>query len=608
MQKKSRKIFRGFLWIGAACFLWGCGKASNQKEQLTCNVVLEQGEGFQAEWDVCTVKRGEDAVFELLVEDGYEILEADYENYSLETLRDDSKIRLTIYQAEYPVVVSLTSRKSDFSICYDANGGAGLDEADKNVVEIPVVKSHIRINTSTGTELFERDGYTLIGWNTKSDGSGEFVGLGSRIFPEEDLVLYAVWSPWTAKECFEYELSGGYAVITSYDGENAVISIPKQLDGYQVIGIEEAAFSGAVCETVVLPETIQRVENGSFRNAGLRELYLYDNISYINDSSFEGCGELRTLHINAIEPPVYSGSYYDTFQDKYDYLFSNKEQKKLVLFSGSSARFGYDSERLEEEFSEYRVVNMGVFAYTNALPQLLLIEELMKEGDILLHSPEFDARQRQFCTTNSLDDKFFCMMESNYDAVAGLDLRMFEQIFNSFYTYLNTKQSMEPKSYQLSAKNFDEDGNPVKEESYNEHGDYILYRPNAESAEPVYGLPVEYTIASFPKENYFSKANGIYQRFLDKGIYVYLTYSPRNKYAVSEDSTKEERARLHEYLKEQLIIPVISDMEESLYPGTFLYGTDNHLSTEGVRIRTERIIADLHRQMDADGIGGTKEK
>ena len=64
---------------------------------------------------------------------------------------------------------------------------------------------------------------------------------------------------------------------------------------------------------------------------------------------------------------------------------------------------------------------------------------------------------------------------------------------------------------------------------------------------------------------------------------------------------------LHQYLQENLIIPVISDLEESLYEGTWLYGTDNHLSTEGVAIRTERIIEDLHRQMEKDGLEERKE-
>ena len=54
------------------------------------------------------------------------------------------------------------------------------------------------------------------------------------------------------------------------------------------------------------------------------------------------------------------------------------------------------SALLDEALPDYQVVNMGVFAYTNATPQLLLILDCMQAGDILLDSPEFDAAQRQF--------------------------------------------------------------------------------------------------------------------------------------------------------------------------------------------------------------------
>lgn len=490
-------------------------------------------------------------------------------------------------------------------ISYYANGGSRIDGgASEKPLAVSVRRAHLRVNTSTGSGLFVREGYTLLGWNTKADGSGVSVGLGSRIAYHEGLTLYAMWQAWNPAEEFSYERAGEFVVVTEYRGNARVVCVPATLTGCPVIALAEGAFAGADCETVILPDSLRRVETGAFLGASVQELYVFDSLSTISDSSFADCRQLRTLHINASEAPVYSGTYYDTFQDKYDRLLalSERGQKKLILFSGSSTRFGYDSARLEEKFPAYEVVNMGVFAYTNALPQLLLIEQCTAEGDILLHAPEFDARQRQFCTTNALDDKFFCMMESNYDVVAALDLREFSQVFTSFYTYLTIKRDMEPKSYEYSPSDFDEDGVPSEQPSYNVYGDYILFRENAASEQPVYGLPVEYTVASFPPENYFERANAVYERFLARGVHVYLTYAPRNQYALSADSTRAERARLDSYLRENLCIPVISDLEESLYMGTYLSGTDNHLSTEGVAIRTVRVSRDLHAQLSVDGL------
>ena len=161
-----------------------------------------------------------------------------------------------------------------------------------------------------------------------------------------------------------------------------------------------------------------------------------------------------------------------------------KAPKKLVLFSGSSARFGYDSAALDAALPSYGVVNMGVFAYTNALPQLELIRARMREGDILLLSPEFDAAKRQFCTTNAFDDDFFCMAEANYDMVAELDLQQYSGVFSALGSYLQTRAGMTQSSYAVSPSDLDEDGNAVDTPSYNAYGDYVLYRSDAADDTP----------------------------------------------------------------------------------------------------------------------------
>ena len=162
---------------------------------------------------------------------------------------------------------------------------------------------------------------------------------------------------------------------------------------------------------------------------------------------------------------------------------------------------------MDEALPEYTVANMGVFAYTNAVPQLELILPLMKSGDILLVSPEFDAAKRQFCTTREMDDDFFCMIESNYDLVSLLDLRGYTGVLDAFSSFLSVRRGMERKSYDVSASWYDEAGNPVGTPSYNRYGDYIVPRPDAASDDPVYGLPVEYTVKAFPKELYLDSFN-----------------------------------------------------------------------------------------------------
>lgn len=584
------------LWLTAA---GGCVPREPVQENI-CHLVLEEGEGFIVKDPVRTVKAGSDLAFEIALEDGYQLSGTDYGGeYETDYGSDGNTVSVVLRNIKYSETVCLQVEKGEYEICYHANGGTPL-EGKEETVRLYYRGTHLRINTSVGTELFARKGYTQIGWNTEADGSGIQIGLGSRVEWREGLTLFAQWIPWTEESCFSYEEEGGFAVITGYDGEEEILCVPASLDGLAVRSVAENAFAGAKCKTVVLPPGLYEMEKWAFRGSSLEELYFYDDIQKISDYTFSECGSFRTLHINAAIQPVYCGNYFSTFSDKYDRLLSLKDEKKIVLFSGSSTRFGYDSVMLDEAFPQYQVVNMGVFAYSPALPQLELILNCMGEGDILIDSPEFDAANRQFCSQKELDYAVFAMMEENYDAFAGLDIREFTQVFTAFTAYQTARRDLKGKSYEVSPSDFDEDGNPVEEASYNAYGDYILYRPNAEEDKPIYGLEVNYTVNAFPEETYIRSINQIFRRFLDRGVKVYFTYSPRNRYALSEESTREERARLHQYLKEKLIVPVISEMEDSLYSGVYLYGTDNHLSTEGVKLRTEKIIEELRVQMQKE--------
>lgn len=577
-------------------FLLLCACARDAECPAGVQVVLERGEGFTAAEYVCVVPRGADAVFDLAPEPGYAITGTDCEDAVL------AGNMLTVPNVRYSTVVSLRTEKGVSVFCH-ANGGTRLDGGNaREAVEVPTVNSHPRLNTPVGTDLFRRDGCTLTGWNTKADGSGEAVGLGSRVAWTEGLTLYAQWAEWTPADAFTWEAEGDGVRVTGYTGDGETLVIPAALGGLPVWTIGENACAGGGYTELVLPPGLRRVETGAFADSAVRAVWLSDDIESVTDYAFDRCNSLRTLHINAVEAPVYSGSWFATFADKFDRLLSLAGQRKLVLFSGSSARFGYDSAMLDEALPGYDVVNMGVFAYTGATPQLLLILGCMGEGDILLHSPEFDAAQRQFCTRSDLEDNFFRMMEANYDMVSRLDLRDHASAFTGLTAYLSVKAGMEPKAYSLSPSRFDEDGNPVSNPSYNEYGDYCLYRPNSADDQPVYGLPVDYTVRSFPKAQFLDPLNAMYRRFLDRGVRVYFTYAPRNRLAVSADSTPEARAELDAWFRETLCVPVISDIEDSLVSGIWLYGTDNHLSTEGAALRTRQVIQDLKAQLEQEGV------
>ncbi len=503
-------------------------------------------------------------------------------------LREDSQ---TAQLPEPSAAPSAPPAVSGPSIRYEGNGGT-LRAWEGDAIALPVDNAHLRVNTAQGTGYFRREGYVLTGWNTAPDGSGERIGLGSRTERRDGLALYAQWAKVSPEGSFSYELREGQAWITGYSGAAPRCVVPEELGGFPVRGICAGAFRDGAFEELILPHTLYTVECGAFHGCAVREITLFDTLREVSDESFQDCRGLKTLHVNAATSPVYSGSYFDTFSDKYDWLLSLKGRKKLVLASGSSGRYGYDSPALAAAFPDYVPANMGVYAYTNALPQLELIRGLMEEGDVLLSAPEFDAAEEQFCASSRLDAPFWAMMESNYDAAALLDLRNYSGVLDSLGEYLAARRGMAGRNYGESPASYDDDGNRYAFATYNQYGDLTLPRPNGERDVCLRHNIADYTTANITPGR-VEALNDVYRRFLDGGIAVYFTYTPRNRNSLTADSTPATRRELHNYLTEHLCVPVISDIEDSLYAGNYFYLIDSHLSGEGAAIRTKRVIEDL---------------
>ncbi|MBR0354230.1 MAG: leucine-rich repeat protein [Oscillospiraceae bacterium] len=476
-------------------------------------------------------------------------------------------------------------------ILYLANGGH-LRRQEGDSVTRAMDNSHRRVNTLQGGAWFEREGYVLTGWSTAPDGSGEQIGLGSRTERRQGLRLYARWEAAAPPEAFHWEEQKGEARITAWLGGDGRCVIPEELGGLPVRRICAGAFSDCELPLLVFPQNLRCVEAGAFTDCRLDTVVISDSLREIGDDSFAACEGLQTLRVNAAVNPVYSGSYYDTFSDKYDWLLSIRDQRKIVLASGSSGRYGYDSEAIRAAFPDYEVANMGVYAWANALPQLELIRGLMKEGDVLVSAPEFDAIEAQFCVSNRLDEHFWAMLESDYDMLAALDLRDFSSVWDSFAVYQQIRSGMSGRSYTVSPANFDDDGNYYPFATYNLYGDFILPRPNGERDERQHANIADYTVDSFPAETVES-LNRVYRRFLDAGIEVYFSYTPRNRSSLTEQSTSEARAALHAWLCDNLCVPVISNMEDYLLSGVYFWKIDSHTGTEGAAIRTRQLIEDL---------------
>lgn len=573
--------------------------SSCQKDTFIKNdfvkVMLESGADYSSKEPIKQVKKGESVTFSVTISEKTTLAYVSYTDYSIDTI-DETHFNLILKDIQYPTIVSLFIAHD--AVYYHPNGGSLIQDNGLDYVTIPKRFSHLRENCINAYEYFRREGYQPIGFNTKADLTGERISFGSRLsYQYND--YYVEWKKECLPEEFEYKVEKGSIHITGYNGNEEEVVIPKTIEGKSVTTIETNSFHDKNLKRVYCPYGIDNILRRAFYDTSIEEITIADDIEIIKSSAFPDT--MKTVHINAVTPPKMSATYYDTFPDKIDYLELVEKVKKIILFSGSSTRYGYYSPYFDEAFNGYKTVNMGVFAYVNVKPQLDVISHYLKKGDILLSSPEFDVNSLdcQCGTYDKFDWNLFCFFESNFDLLKHINISDYSEFFDSFTTFQNRRSLMASRGYDIAAKHFDDDENYYSFDTYNIQGDLILPREGNPTDSWIMQPLVNYTTESIT-ETRVKGLNNIYQKLLDLDIDVFFTFSPKNRKAIDEKSTYYEIKHAEKYLRENLIVPVISPWDESILPGTSFYLIDNHLSTEACYERTRKVIGHLKEYINTE--------
>ena len=239
--------------------------SSTGSEDAPITVSLISNSAFTAQADTVTFQRGEDVQFTITMHEGFEFVGCNYDNFDFSI--EGNVVYITLYDVLYPFRLQIQSKdiripeeelKRQYQINYHLNGGTTSD-GNADFCVNSTLKNHDRANVSIGEGL-ERSGYTLYGWNTKADGSGEHIGLGSRVtIPESRVVeLYAEWIAWTPNEAFEYEEGEKGLTLTKYLGDALVqdLVIPNEIGGKPVVQIAAGFAKDVSADELVLSQNL----------------------------------------------------------------------------------------------------------------------------------------------------------------------------------------------------------------------------------------------------------------------------------------------------------------------------------------------------------------
>jgi len=459
-------------------------------------------------------------------------------------------------------------------VVYEANGGTTSD--GKTNLDTTFCLSEFKCpSTLPDKGQFIRDGYVLSEYNTKADGTGTAVSLGSKIRSDSStLTLYCIWLKTNDASDFTYTKSSNIT-ITGYSGSSKDVVIPETIEGKSVTTIAAYAFNGLNIESVFIPKTIQKVENNAFNNcSNLTSITIFDSIESINDASFSGCEKFTSIRINAVTDMYYVGWITGTYC-KTDRLVWAADMKKFVVCGGMNTLYGIDSAKIDEEIgSDYVVINMGANASVSSAFFFEGMQKWLNEGDIVIWSPEpssFTLGQ-----TNIMSRAIEFYVCGNYDFLKGIDCSKYDNFFSSLINVFNSKKSGRTTTWEYGSIN------------YNCYGDMVTNRNHQER-------DYYYNFNYFGYYDY-SRMNEIIVGMKNSGVKVWFTYA-----AMAESGSGLEESILEEYTNNIINtfdVEIISDIHDCLIPNVFFWDSEWHLTNEGAAYRTQKLLVDIMTKIE----------
>lgn len=594
-------------------------------------LAVNQSEKFRCEERVKAVENGGSATFELFFKEDYTFKSADGDggklNYNVTGVDGDAdengerRVKFTVENVASSANITVLAKPADGSlgpienaavVGYFLNGGEYLNgDSGSYYTRSYALEHYPRPNVSVGTDVIEREGHTLVGWNTFADGSGKHIGLGSRasVAKNQILSLYAEWEKWSMSSLFEYVLINSddvrelymekkdkegklsqlvavadrdkqlSAVITGCRGGLKKIVIPAEIDCFPVEVIASGAFADdKALQTVIFPVSTYYIMQRAFVNChNLIEIYLYDSLNYVDYNAFGTYSNIKTMHINAKLPPVYGTNESAQLANKLEYLMLNEDEKKTVIFGSCSAWYGIHAKTFGKETGRL-TFNMGVEGDTCVLFQLDLIKKHMRRGDSLIYVCDIGSPFLMLYDL-SFDQRTYRLVEFNYDLLASVDLTRYDKVIPSLNDYLVTKRN----ALELG-----------KGGTYEDYLDYMSEYGDMEKERVKIDYDLRYTAATaleMRQWEIFDKMKSAFGAFTETGIDIYCAFGTIDEAVITREHVEEVNELFYsEFAAKNVPATLVAELSCSVLPSKYFCDYPYRLNTEGSRYYTQLFV------------------
>lgn len=288
---------------------------------------------------------------------------------------------------------------------------------------------------------------------------------------------------------------------------------------------------------------------------------------------------------------IYSKTYYAALVDKIANLKSLENQKKIVLIGGSNVAFGFNSELLQQEFPEYKVVNFGLYAMLGTKIMMDLAIDYINAGDMVFIIPEINEQSTSLyfnanATLKAIEDNFGLFWKLDYENKKSV----IREYSHFIYERNGVGEIIQPSGvYQR--RNFNIFGDIYYDEKDEKGISFRSVNRMTVHYDPT--MPVSYS-HSIDGE-FFKYLNNYNSAINKKNAKLYYAFSPVNQ--LSQNNSDEQIIDYYWRIRNNLKFNVIGNPKEYIIDPHYFYDSNFHLNDSGAIYRTYLFAQDIYRDI-----------
>ena len=493
----------------------------------------------------------------------------------------------SIFKVDSDLIIYTNYFNNDDKIIeYDLNGG--ITANGNNIIRtdsfLYTNDDYLFSNSINLSQYAFKEGYVLESLNTKVDGSGTRIGIGSRInnnlFTNGALTLYCMWAKETSSSLFSYQVIDGSndIMITGSSLSSETLVIPSFIDNKKVVKIAANAFKdNSVIENIVLPDTIVEIEDDAFSNlSNVKELTLYSSIEKVSKQSFD-LSSLKTIHLNKNTHSL-NYNYEEDNISRYKEAILNLDNSKsnVIIVGHSTTRVNHNLMPLKQKWGDnYNFFIYGASAGIHGSILLSSLLDIVRENDYLI-IPIWPL-------INNSTRRNLAFLQYDFDRLADIDYQLIKDfIWQSFVDFRKTCTAEVGVSALLPEA--------VNYSRYDQFGMNLENNPTSDSNNK---SPYDYThyLDDYGGES-FAWLDAVLDKYSIDKSHVLLTWNPYNENNINDLSLYSAfEGRIRTYFSDYSFF---DSQLDNIYPGNYFNKNDfMHLSTAGTTQRVERWLNQL---------------